>query len=160
VTPIPLTDPTGRVRSYACGNCGNISTPSYYLGGVDDETAEYAAEKARDDAERCCKCSGCGAKVRLWLGICDACAEKAKAAREAAPPSPPVELCRHHEYAGECDTCDEVEAAKSAAYEAAARECEEYARRLVGLNAWTDAVPAAATGCADAIRALAGKAAT
>jgi L-lactate utilization protein LutC len=84
----------------------------------------------------------------------------AECARRRVAAGKPSTLCLDCEDAIVDAFAEMYEHGAATAYEAAAKTCEEYARRLAGLNAWTDAVPAAATGCADAIRALAGKAAT
>jgi hypothetical protein len=124
VKPIPLVDPKGRVRSYACGNCGNVATPNYHLGGVDEETIEEAAEDALLDAERCCRCRTCKQAVNLHYGVCDPCYEKWQAEEAAKPAPAPVELCPHHGYVGECDTCDEVAAAVAEERARCLADCE------------------------------------
>lgn len=44
--PVPLSDPSGALRAWACGACGHV------FGGM---------QPRRESAARCCTCAHCGA---------------------------------------------------------------------------------------------------
>lgn len=61
MNPIQLSSPDGHVYAYACGVCHNVCAGSYAMGpwpasGPHENLATYSLR----DAERCCKCTGCG----------------------------------------------------------------------------------------------------
>lgn len=87
--PIPLTDPSGTVRAWACGKCGVVATSGgepMFMPSPDYLTEDAA--RARTRAVECCVCDECGGpnpRGTSWRTRCVACAAlKAEAARENA----------------------------------------------------------------------------
>ncbi len=81
--PIPLRDPRGVVRAYACVHCRRVSMSSESFG---TDARRLDAEHSREGAARCCVCR-CGMtidrKVRLWRSECADCEAAWQASREA-----------------------------------------------------------------------------
>jgi hypothetical protein len=76
--PIPLTDPSGTVRSYICGTCLRIGSGAEFMGGerLTDEQIEHARKDCRDEATRCCSCRECGTPTTRrvdWSILCERC---------------------------------------------------------------------------------------
>lgn len=74
--PIPLTDPSGAVRAWACGTCGSTHAPHPVSARL-DSTIDDAARASRSAAAVCCIRCACGARA---LGICDDCKRVARLA--------------------------------------------------------------------------------
>lgn len=82
MNPIPLTDPAGVVRAYACGGCGQLQEGhGQRIGlrrpiGKQEKLSE--ARRSWERASRCCSCSTCGASIAPRVdGRCKACDEEA-----------------------------------------------------------------------------------
>ena len=72
--PIPLSDPDGNIRAYACPRCFRVNM-SVHVNGPDGwkEKAEYSKEKA----QRCCLCNTCKTLIPNRLDrLCEACRQK------------------------------------------------------------------------------------
>ena len=60
-SPITLSAPDGTVYAYACGRCRRVWASGHSTAEVQD-VAEMA-DRYREETERCCVCSECGAEV-------------------------------------------------------------------------------------------------
>jgi hypothetical protein len=87
---VPLTDPTGTVRGWACRTCWNPGGFGKQMRPLDAH--DIAA--ARSDAERCCTCSECDAPSPSGL-LCNACETQRREAndRNALVPQPAMTMC-------------------------------------------------------------------
>ncbi|MDO9020600.1 MAG: hypothetical protein Q8S73_30685 [Deltaproteobacteria bacterium] len=57
--PIPLRDPRGVVRAYACVHCRRVMAPQFH-GAANQR---YVLERSREEAAGHCVCGGCGATI-------------------------------------------------------------------------------------------------
>jgi len=83
-SPIPLTDPEGRVWAYLCGNCHHVRGLADVMVDV-TEPVEHIVQMSLEQAERCCRCTKCGVpsswnrRGAFHSSYCEACEAKAKA---------------------------------------------------------------------------------
>ena len=82
MNPIPLTDPRGIVRAYACGSCGHAYSGGQIMGlrkPLNGGQIMSHAASADRRANACCRCLTCGASIAPRVcGDCPACAERAR----------------------------------------------------------------------------------
>lgn len=77
-SPIPLTDPQGRVWAYLCGSCHHLRGIAEVMVDV-TEPVDHLVQMSLEQAERCCTCRKCGAPTswnrpsRIYAQVCEAC---------------------------------------------------------------------------------------
>ncbi len=104
LAPIPLRDPDGTIRAYACPRCLRVNM-STSCGGPNARAEE--AKHSRERALRCGICDKCGNVMDcLNARLCDTCRKAenealarwnaAKLLEEAATPKPPEPTFEQH----------------------------------------------------------------
>jgi len=89
--PIPLTDSDGVLYAFACPGCRRVCASVSGMGGywVGGRPNPQLVEEYLKEAERCCRCTGCGRRKRLYeegctIFTCDDCKNKRRDAEESA----------------------------------------------------------------------------
>lgn len=73
--PIAISSPDGKVYAYACSVCHHVGISGRLLYAPEGGLPERIVESSRADAERCCTCYTCGARVKHGTRdvICETC---------------------------------------------------------------------------------------